>query len=268
MFQKILTWFIQLTPGMKRGFWKWWYNAFAKRAQDDTFKFMNYGYHADGFNPPLQKSDENERYPIHLYHHVATQIDITDKTVLEVGCGRGGGASYVTRYLNPKSYVGIDISETAVGLCNEIHHLENLSFQVGDSENIPFDDGKFDVVLNIESSHCYGNMDQFMSEVTRVLKPGGHFLWCDLRPINILEKLNTQFAESGMALIQINNITDNIIIALEKMSDGRRAGIKENVPKFIRKVFESYAGVKGSKVHDSFINGSLIYLSAIMQKSE
>ena len=134
----MLTWFIQLTPGMKRGFWKWWYNAFAKRAQDDTFKFMNYGYHADGFNPPLQESDENERYPIHLYHHVATQIDIADKTVLEVGSGRGGGASYLTRYLNPKSYVGIDISETAVNLCNEIHHLENLSFQVGDSENIPF----------------------------------------------------------------------------------------------------------------------------------
>ena len=53
-----------------------------------------------------------------------------------------------------------------------------------------------------------------------------------------------------------------------KESDGRRAGIKENVPKFIRKIFESYAGVKGSKVHDSFINGALIYLSAIMQKSE
>ncbi|MBT4370683.1 MAG: class I SAM-dependent methyltransferase [Candidatus Marinimicrobia bacterium] len=227
---------------------------------------MNYGYHADGFNPPLEESDENERYPIHLYHHVAAQIDLTGKTVLEVGSGRGGGASYVTRYLNPMSYVGIDISESAVDLCNKIHHLENLSFQVGDSENIPFKDGRFDVILNVESSHCYGDMDQFMEEVTRVLKPGGHFLWCDLRPINILEKLNTQFAESGMDSIQINNITDNIIIALEKMSDGRRAGIKENVPKFIRKVFESYAGVKGSKMYDSFINGDLIYLCATLKK--
>ncbi|MGY8765177.1 MAG: class I SAM-dependent methyltransferase [Fidelibacterota bacterium] len=268
MFQKILTWFIQLTPGMKRRFWKWWYNVFAKRTQGSDFKFMNYGYHADGFNPPLEEFDENERYPIHLYHHVTTQTDITDKTVLEVGSGRGGGASYVTRYLNPKSYVGIDISETAVDLCNKVHHLENLSFRVGDSESIPFGDSEFDVILNVESSHCYGDMDKFMAEVKRVLKPGGHFLWCDLRPVNILEKLNTQFAESGMDSIQINNITGNIIIALEKMSDGRRAGIKENVPKFIRKVFESYAGVKGSKVHDSFINGALIYLSAIMQKPE
>ena len=268
MFQKILTWLIQLTPGMKRGFWKWWYNAFAKRAQDDTFKFMNYGYHAPGFNPPLDESDENERYPIHLYHHVATQIDIADKNVLEVGSGRGGGASYLTRYLNPKSYVGIDISETAVDLCNEIHHLENLSFQVGDSENIPFEDEKFDIVLNVESSHCYGDMDQFMSEVTRVLKPGGHFLWCDLRPGNSREKTNAHFANSGLQLINKNEITDNIIVALEKMSAGRKSAIKSRVPRLVRNIFESYAGVEGSRVHDSFINGALIYLSAAMQKPD
>jgi SAM-dependent methyltransferase len=268
MFQKILTWFIQLTPGMKRRFWKWWYNAFAKRAPDDAFKFMNYGYHAPDFNPPLQESDENERYPIHLYHHVTTQIDLTGKTVLEVGSGRGGGASYVTRYLNPKSYVGIDISETAVDLCNKIHHLENLSFRVGDSESIPFEDGSFDVVLNVESSHCYGDMGQFMSEVMRVLKPGGYFLWCDLRPENSREKTDTHFTNSGLQLLNKNEITDNIIVALEKMSTDRKSAIKSRVPRLVRNIFESYAGVKGSRVHDSFINGALIYLSAIMQKPE
>ena len=229
---------------------------------------MNYGYHAPDLNPPLDKSDENERYPIHLYHHVATQIDIADKVVLEVGSGRGGGASYLTRYLNPKSYVGIDVSEAAVDLCNEIHHLENLSFQVGDSENIPFEEGAFDVVLNIESSHCYGDMGQFMSEVTRVLTPGGYFLWCDLRSGNIREKTNTHFANSGLQLITKNDITKNIIVALEKMSAGRKSAIKSRVPRLVRNIFESYAGVEGSRVHDSFINGALIYLSATMQKPE
>ena len=268
MLQKLIAFFIHINPKTKRQFWKWWYNAFAKRAPDDTFKFMNYGYHAPGFNPPLHESDENERYPIHLYHHVATQIDITDKSVLEVGSGRGGGASYLTKYLKPRSYVGIDISQTAVDLCNEIHHLENLSFQVGDSENIPFDDGIFDVVLNIESSHCYGDMDQFMSEVTRVLKPGGHFLWCDLRPENSREKTNFHFSNSGLELINKNEITENIIVALEKMSAGRKSAIKSRVPRLVRNIFESYAGVEGSRVHDSFINGALIYLSAAMQKPE
>mgnify|MGYP003690319385 CR=1 FL=1 len=268
MFQKTLTWFIQLTPGIKRGFWKWWYNAFAKRAPDETFKFMNYGYHEPDFNPPLQELDENERYPIHLYHHVATQINIADKTVLEVGSGRGGGASYLTRYLSPMSYVGIDISETTVNLCNDIHHLENLSFQVGDSENIPFEDKKFDVVLNVESSHCYGDMEKFMGEVTRVLKPGGYFLWCDLRPGNSRKKTEYHLACSGMQLIKKNEITQNIIVALEKMSVDRKSAIKARVPRLVRNIFESYAGVQGSRVHDSFINGTLIYLSAAMQKPE
>ena len=268
MLQKLIAFFIHINPKTKRQFWKWWYNTFAKRTQGSDFKFMNYGYHAPDFNPPLQESDENERYPIHLYHHVTTQIDLTGKTVLEVGSGRGGGASYVTRYLNPKSYVGIDISETAVDLCNKIHQLENLSFQVGDSENIPFEDGSFDVVLNVESSHCYGNMDKFMSEVTRVLKPGGHFLWCDLRPGNSREKTNAHFASSGLQLINKNEITENIIVALEKMSAGRKSAIRSRVPRLVRNIFESYAGVEGSRVHDSFINGGLIYLSAAMQKPE
>ena len=77
---------------------------------------------------------------------------------------------------------------------------KTFRFEVGDSESIPFEDEKFDVVLNVESSHCYGDMDQFMSEVTRVLKPGGHFLWCDLRPGNSREKTNTHFANSGSAI--------------------------------------------------------------------
>jgi len=111
-------------------------------------------------------------------------------------------------------------------------------------------------------------MDQFMSEVTRVLKPGGHFLWCDLRPGNSREKTNTHFANSGLQLINKNEITDNIVVALEKMSAGRKSAIKSRVPRLVRNIFESYAGVEGSRVHDSFINGALIYLSAAMQKPE
>ena len=265
MLQKLLAWFIRRSPSTKRRFWKWWYNAFAKRAKNPDFKFMNYGYDEDGFYPELNSEDESERYPIHLYHHVATQVDISGKTILEVGSGRGGGASYIVRYLNPARVYGIDISDSAVELCNKIHSVQNLSFKEGDSENIPFEDETFEVVLNVESSHCYGDMDKFLSEVKRVLMPGGYFLWCDLRPSNIIEELNIQFSRSGLDLIQKNNITDNIIIALEKMSESRKASIRGEVPKLIRKVFESYAGVKGSSVHNSFLNGNLIYLSAMLK---
>ena len=43
-----------------------------------------------------------------------------------------------------------------------------LSFEVGDAENLASADGAFDVVANIESSHCYGNIPRFTREVARV----------------------------------------------------------------------------------------------------
>jgi hypothetical protein len=89
-----------------------------------------------------------------------------------------------------------------------------------------------------------------------------------LRPGNSKEKTNSHFANSGLQLINKNEITDNIIVALEKMSAGRKSAIKSRVPKLVRNIFESYAGVEGSRVHDSFKNGDLIYLSAAMQKPE
>ena len=42
--------------------------------------------------------------------------------------------------------------------------------------NLPDDarlaEGNFDAVLNVESSHCYPDIDKFYAEVLRMLKPG------------------------------------------------------------------------------------------------
>ncbi len=34
------------------------------------------------------------------------------KTIVEVGCGRGGGLNYISTYLNPEKCIGVDFSET------------------------------------------------------------------------------------------------------------------------------------------------------------
>ena len=119
-----------------------------------------------------------------------------------MGSGRGGGASYVSRYLKPRSVVGIDISKYAVRLCNSIHQYPNLSFCVGDSEKIPFESESFDVVLNVESSHCYGNIPLFLIEVKRVLKRGGFFLWADFRLTKEMPALFNCFLDSGLEKIR------------------------------------------------------------------
>jgi len=66
--------------------------------------FLNIGYEEDPpMALPLAESDEPNRFHIQLYHRIATQADLGGKRVLEVGCGHGGGASYLSRTLRPAS---------------------------------------------------------------------------------------------------------------------------------------------------------------------
>ena len=266
MFEKLLVWFVHSGPSTKRWFWRTWYNIFAKMARGPDFRFMNYGYAKDGFFPDLFPEDQIERYPIHLYHHTVTQTNVANKVVLEVGSGRGGGASYISRYLNPQSVTGIDISKEAIKLCNTLYREDGLYFKEGDSEDMPFDECVFDIVLNVESSHCYGDINVFLSEVKRVLKPGGFFLWCDFRTIEKMEELKKQFFNSGLIKINDRDITSNIITALDHLTVFRKENIKRYVPRVLQKVFESYAGVRGGRVHNAFIANEIIYMSAVFQK--
>jgi len=266
MLQNILVWFIQFSPKTKKWFWRKWYSVFPRIAPDPKFKCMNFGYFSDNLKLVLGSDDELERYPIQLYHHVASQADVKGKFILEVGSGRGGGADYIARNLGPAQITGLDISNTAIDFCNSVYKQENLRFVVGDSENIPLGENSFDIVINVESSHCYGSMEKFLTEVKRVLKPEGYFLFCDLRMTEKVETLNKELEESGLALVQKNDITDNVIRGLEQMSDSRKKRINRAVPFGIKSIFESYAGVRGSKTYESFVNGSLVYISALLQK--
>ena len=139
---------------------------------------MNFGFaYLDSSQIPLKEEDELERYALQLYDYVAAGVPLKDKDVLEVGCGRGGGASYIARYARPKKMVGVDIVPSAIRFDTK-HYAEqkNLQFFLADAQRLPFEVNYFDAVVNIESAHHYADFDKFLGEVHRVLKPGGHLL--------------------------------------------------------------------------------------------
>tara|TARA_Y100000766_G_C18815726_1_gene560367 strand:+ start:219 stop:1028 length:810 start_codon:yes stop_codon:yes gene_type:complete len=265
MVQRIIVWIIKFSPSSKRWFWKFWYNLFARKSGFHAFRFMNYGYDEDGCCLDLLEEDEAERYSIQLYHHTATQVDISNQNLLEVGSGRGGGSSYVQRYLKTRTVTGLDISSDAVQLSNSSFNIPGLSFVQGDSESLPFENNTFDVVLNVESSHCYGDIEKFLFEVARILKDSGCLLWTDFRTNQEMKNLFLLFKESGFVVEREKDITQNIIRALELLTPYRKRQIKKHVPSVIQGVFQSYAGVAGGSVNKAFLEGNLIYKSATLR---
>jgi ubiquinone/menaquinone biosynthesis C-methylase UbiE len=232
------------------------------------WKFMNYGYTPQDVSQKLSLKSEDEinRTCIQLYHHVANAVELDGRKVLEVGSGRGGGADYIKRYLRPASMVGVDFSNKAVNLCRQHYSIEGLSFEQSDAERLHFNDRSFDVVVNIESSHCYGSMDDFLSQVKRVLKPGGHFLFTDFRDCEKLDELDKQLDRTAMRRIKQENITPNVINALDADHDRRMAHIQRGIPKVFRQLMREFAGNKGTWIYNGFMDGSIVYQNFVFQK--
>ena len=268
MLYKIAYYIFKLFPTIKKFFWKKWYNIFANKVSNHDLRFMNYGYSSSDLHVKLNEEDEKDRYPIQLYHHVASQINLKGLKVLEIGSGRGGGCAYIASYLKPAEMLGLDFSPSAIKLCDAIYTLENLKFIQGDAENLPFKDNTFDAVINVESSHCYASMDTFISEVSRVLKPDAHFLFCDLRRDIYIDEMKNHINSNGLSLISTTDISSNILAATTKMSKDRKASINKLQAGWFKNILESFAAVKGSKVHNSFKDGYLQYISAICKNKK
>ncbi|WP_083654200.1 fatty-acid O-methyltransferase Mtf2 [Mycobacterium sp. GA-1841] len=196
---------------------KFIYPYATRRLQSEDVVFLNYGYEEDpALAVPLADSDESNRYFIQLYHATATQADLAGKRVLEVGCGHGGGASYLARTLSPASYTGMDLNPEAVAFCQKRHRVPDLEFIRGDAEDLPFADGTFDAVINVESSHLYPHFPRFLDEVTRVLRPGGRFLYTDVRMVAELPTWEDDLAASPLQMLTQRTINAEVVRGMEK----------------------------------------------------
>ena len=133
--------------------WKWWYQKLAKANDQSEFQFMNYGFE-DGKGPKLENEDEPNRMFIQLYSMNIRGVDLEGREVLEVGSGRGGGASWIAKTHSPVRLVGVDFSAEAVSHCKRWYaNQTNLEFIEGNAQDLPFENECFDVVYNLSLIH-------------------------------------------------------------------------------------------------------------------
>ncbi len=243
--------------------WYWYISTIDKKAE---VIFMNYGYSSNYDKIELDKEDEPNRYSIQLYNHTAIGVDVKGKDVLEVGCGRGGGLSYVNRYLSPKTVTGADLNKKAIQFCNKHYKETNNRFVKADAQELPFADNSFDVVLNVESSHRYPQVDEFLNESYRILKPDGILLFADFRQPNDMNLLHNQIEKANFEFLRKEDITDNVVESLTLSTTERTTLINKMVPSFLRDLAHNFAGTKNSATYNRFVNRHFVYVYYILKK--
>ncbi|MFV0493909.1 phthiotriol/phenolphthiotriol dimycocerosates methyltransferase [Mycobacterium sp.] len=233
------------------------YRLLSRALAKDDVLFLNLGYEED---PPMALSlgaaDEPDRYPIQLYHRVGTQVDLKGKDVLEVSCGHGGGASYLTRTLHPARYTGLDLNNLGVEFCRRRHTLPGLDFVQGTAERLPFPDESFDALVNVEAGLHYLDFPRFVDEVVRVLRPGGHFLYADLRDADAVAAWENTLAAAALTQVDQRGINAEVLRGLEK---NRLVGqITRRLP-FGRRIATAIAGGPGSLGYRRLSDNEIVY---------
>jgi len=265
---------IQARHGGK-AFWQFAYDSLAAIRKDDWF-FMNYGYapvSGDAGTLQLGNSEEDDRYSIQMYHHVATSISIQDQDVLEVGCGRGGGAAYMATRLGPRSVTGVDLSEHAVEFCRRVHKVPGLRFDSGDAENLPFPDASFDAIINIESCHCYEDVQRFMTEAWRVLKKSGVVSMSDVvHRKSYLDTIKEAAVGAQFTIVSDTDISANVARALDLASPSKERRIDEQLGAIegasmaLTKSLKDFAGIKDGRTYRAIRDGKYRYFHWVLQK--
>lgn len=206
------------------GGWRSFYNKLSRRLEDigvaDSSFFLNYGYlPIDSTNEsafPIREGTFNVN-SVRLVFEVVGSCDLNDCRVVEIGCGRGGNSALVAEKFKAQ-VTGIDMSSEAIAFCSKTHVKPSLDFRVGDALNIPLDDASCDAVLNIESSHSYGNLPKFLKEVRRICRPGAWFLHTDFLSPEDWDYVRSRLKALGFVTEDDRDITANVLASRDQAS--------------------------------------------------
>ena len=101
------------------------------------------------------------------------------KQILDIATGTGDLAIMMSQ-LNPDKITGLDISAGMLDVGKRkianVNLSDKIDMVVGDSENMPFDDNTFDAITVSFGVRNFANLDKGLTEIKRVLKPGGTFV--------------------------------------------------------------------------------------------
>lgn len=183
--------------------------------------------------------DDNSRvYSVEALLGEAVTASGQFATILDLGCGDGRGYDVIRSLLPSARYCGVDIEGSPEVASRQRSDAEFLSYNGVD---LPFADESFDAVYSRQVFEHIRHPDRVMSEVCRVLKPGGIFV-CSLsylEPYHSFSIFNfTPYGvfriveDNGLKLVQMRPGTEGLAMIFRQLSARKIGGLRLAYPAF------------------------------------
>lgn len=124
--------------------------------------------------------------------------NLNGKSILCLGCGSGEECFEISK--KGAKVIGVDLSDKLIAKAKVKY--PSIEFVQMDAEELKFSDKKFSIVYSSLVLNYLKDWDRVMSEVYRVLKPGGIFIFSDVHPVKwASEKINDADGKSKSVLM-------------------------------------------------------------------
>jgi SAM-dependent methyltransferase len=255
-------------PLFKRGFYEVLGLVLWRR---QGLQLLNCGYAEVGYPRfPLPLGDEPERLGYQLYHRLIRDLPLAGRDLMEIGCGRGGGAHFLARECGLRQVIATDTSRALILGNRRRPCPPNLEFRIASACRLPFPAESCDIVVGVESIHLQPDKSAVLAEAARVLRPGGRLLVADFfytrdSSPNAASGFRASIQNSPFKRVTEEDWTAQATGALEEDSPRRFAEI-DRLPRFLRPAALSFAGTVRSPLYSQLSQGQARYLCFRLQK--
>lgn len=180
---------------------------------EDSLCWYNPGFMP--FSLTLYKEKEITKHYASLYFILLDNINTSNKTLLDLCCGKGQGLYYYQKYFNFKKMFGMDISESSIEFCKRKY--SGINFDLMDINDITYSSNMFDIITVVDSSINFfsENYELVFNNIHRVLNNGGTLIMAEPRYSEDQEK----YLQKIFKKVDIINITDNISMSCKNIMD-------------------------------------------------
>jgi len=206
--------------------------------KDTTFEFT---FNTWGITPKVSspanpvKDTDPQRHGMNSYGYFVNSPELQKHLasvdgkvkIVEIGCGTGAGANHLSKNVFTNSqYMAIDMQAGAIDTCNRLHASDRLQCVhiptgVGnDGGAVPQADKSVDIVIILETHIAEQRIGPeekaIFAEITRILKPGGYFLWGNALPTDVWYQAEAYLPTINFQTINRWNNTKEAVIARDE----------------------------------------------------